>query len=76
MKDTYQFAKLKRPIPVPLIVSRGSGASRRSHALISWRVLDQTSCTGFVGGLSALTIFFERVHEKTIKMKILFSVIV
>lgn len=69
-----QFAELKRPIPVPLILSRSSGASRSSHALNNWRVLDQTSCTGFVGGVSVLTIFFERVHEKAIKTKILFSV--
>lgn len=76
MKDTDPFAKLKRPIPVPLILSRSTGASRSSHALINWGVLDQTSSTGFVGGVSALTISFERVHEKATKMKFLFSVMV
>lgn len=76
MKDTYQFAELKRPIPVPMILSRSTGASRSSHALINWRVLDQTSCTGFVGEVSALTMFFERVHEKATKIKILVLVTV
>lgn len=40
MKDTYQLAKLKRAIPVLLILSRSTGTSRSSHALINWIVLD------------------------------------